>query len=85
MRILRQEGTRVGLKEQFSILDSDDVLGVLRDAGGTVDANQAKSWQWTISMWKNQGLTADQALAIAKDDHERSAAPSSSRPTSAMR
>lgn len=74
VRILRQEGTRVGLKEQFSILDSDDVLGVLRDAGGTVDANQAKSWQWTISMWKNQGLTADQALAIARDDHERSAA-----------
>ncbi|MBB4843093.1 ATP-dependent DNA helicase Rep [Paucibacter oligotrophus] len=74
VRILRQEGTRVGLKEQFSILDSDDVLGLLRDAGGTVDANQARSWQWTISLWKNQGLTAKQALLAAKDDHERSAA-----------
>lgn len=74
VRILRSEGTRIGLKEQFSILDSDDVLSVLRDAGGTVDANQAKSWQWTISLWKNQGLTAKQALAIAKDENERTAA-----------
>lgn len=74
VRILRQEGTRVGLKEQFSILDSDDVLGLLRDAGGTADANQAKSWQWTISMWKNQGLTPKQAMAMARDDNERAAA-----------
>ena len=34
MRILRSDGTKVGLKEQFSILDADDVMGVLRDAGG---------------------------------------------------
>ena len=74
VRILRREGTLVGLKEQFSILDSDDVLGVLRDAGGTLDANQAKAYQWTISAWKNQGLTSNQALAMAKDEHERAAA-----------
>jgi ATP-dependent DNA helicase Rep len=74
VRILRSEGARVGLKEQFSILDSDDVLAVLRDAGGTVDAKQAQRWQWTISLWKNQNLTARQALAIAKDDDERAAA-----------
>ncbi|MDI4634351.1 UvrD-helicase domain-containing protein [Pelomonas sp. V22] len=74
VRILREEGTRVGLKEQFSILDSDDVLGVLRDAGGTTDANQAKSWQWTISLWKNMGLNAAQAAAQAKDENERTAA-----------
>ncbi|MBT9491033.1 MAG: UvrD-helicase domain-containing protein [Paucibacter sp.] len=74
VRILRREGPLVGLKEQFSILDSDDVLGVLRDAGGTLDANQAKAYQWTISGWKNQGLTSNQALAMAKDEHERAAA-----------
>ena len=28
VRILRSEGERLGLKEQFSILDSDDVLGM---------------------------------------------------------
>ncbi|WP_397533921.1 ATP-dependent helicase [Roseateles sp.] len=74
VRILRSEGQLVGLKEQFSILDSDDVLGLLRDAGGTTDAKQARSWQWTISLWKNQGLTAKQALLAAKDEDERAAA-----------
>ncbi|MBV8470289.1 MAG: UvrD-helicase domain-containing protein [Burkholderiaceae bacterium] len=74
VRMLREEGSRVGLKEQFSILDSDDVLSVLRDAGGTTDANQARSWQWTISLWKNQGLTAEMALKAAKDENERVAA-----------
>ncbi len=74
VRILRQEGTRVGLKEQFSILDSDDVLSVLKDAGGTTDANQAKGWQWTISLWKNTGIDSTQALGVAKDENERVAA-----------
>ena len=74
VRLLREEGTRVGLKEQFSILDSDDVLGVLRDAGGTTDANMVKQWQWTISLWKNMGLNAEMALKAAKDEQERVAA-----------
>ena len=60
VRILRADGTRIGLKEQFSILDSDDVLGVLRDAGGTTDAATARRWQWTISLWKNRGWTASE-------------------------
>ena len=33
VRMLREDGSHLGLKENFSILDSDDVLGVLRDAG----------------------------------------------------
>jgi ATP-dependent DNA helicase Rep len=74
VRLLREDGTKLGLKEQFSILDSDDVLGVLRDAGGTTDAKIARQWQWTISLWKNQGLNAAQALAVAKDEDEQLAA-----------
>jgi ATP-dependent DNA helicase Rep len=74
VRMLREDGTRLGLKEQFSILDSDDVLGVLRDAGGTTDAQVARRWQWTISLWKNQGLHAASAEAAAQDDEERIAA-----------
>ena len=58
VRILRSHGERVGLKPQFSILDSDDVLGILRDAGGCTDNALARRWQWTISRWKNDGLTA---------------------------
>ncbi|MFG6448730.1 ATP-dependent helicase [Roseateles sp. BYS180W] len=74
VRILREDGRHLGLKEQFSILDSDDVLSVLRDAGGTTDAATAKSWQWTISLWKNQNLSPQQALAYAQDDMQRAAA-----------
>ncbi len=74
VRMLRESGQKVGLKENFSILDSDDVLGVLRDAGGTTDAALARRWQWAISLWKNQGLDADGAEAAAKDDDERVAA-----------
>ena len=74
VRMLRTDGTRLGLKEQFSILDSDDVLGVIRDAGGCTDNALARRWQWTISLWKNQGLDADGADRAAADDNERVAA-----------
>lgn len=71
VRMMRQDGAVLGLKPQFSILDADDVTGILKDAGGSTDAASAKQWQWTISAWKNAGLNAAQALAQAKDDNER--------------
>jgi ATP-dependent DNA helicase Rep len=74
VRMLRQDGERIGLKPNFSILDSDDVLGVMRDAGGTTDAKLARRWQWTISLWKNQGLDASAAEAQAGSDDEAVAA-----------
>jgi ATP-dependent DNA helicase Rep len=74
VRLLREDGERIGLKPQFSIFDSDDVLGVLRDAGGSTDLATARRWQWTISLWKNQGLNVEQAAAAAQDDDERTAA-----------
>src|SRR5436853_143263 len=74
VRILRSEGARLGLKEQFSILDSEDVLGILKDAGGCSDNALARRWQWTISLWKNQGLASEQAEAVAANDDERVAA-----------
>ncbi|MFY9511204.1 MAG: UvrD-helicase domain-containing protein [Rubrivivax sp.] len=74
VRLLRSDGTRLGLKEQFSILDSDDVLSVLKDAGGSNDNALARRWQWTISLWKNQGLDSAGAAAAAADDDEAVAA-----------
>ena len=71
VRMLREDGQALGLKPRFSILDSDDVTSILKDAGGSVDAATARHWQWTISRWKNEGLNADQALAAAKDEDER--------------
>ena len=74
VRMLRQDGERIGLKPNFSILDSDDILGVIRDAGGCTDNALARRWQWTISLWKNQGLDADAAERAAASDDERVAA-----------
>jgi ATP-dependent DNA helicase Rep len=74
VRLLREDGERVGLKPQFSILDADDILGVLRDAGGCTDNAQARRWQWAISLWKNQGLNSDGAAAVTANDDERTAA-----------
>jgi ATP-dependent DNA helicase Rep len=71
VRLLRADGERIGLKPNFSILDSDDVLGVLREAGGTTDAALARRWQWAISLWKNQGLDASAAEGVAASDDER--------------
>ncbi|WP_290872498.1 ATP-dependent helicase, partial [Aquabacterium sp.] len=70
VRLLREDGAVLGLKPQFSILDSDDVTSILRDAGATTDAKLARSWQWTISLWKNNGLNSSQALSQCKTDEE---------------
>ncbi|PQA81143.1 ATP-dependent DNA helicase Rep [Limnohabitans sp. TS-CS-82] len=74
VRMLRQDGGVMGLKPQFSIMDSADVTGILKDAGGTTDIATARQWQWTISLWKNMGLNSVQAMAQAKDDNERTIA-----------
>jgi ATP-dependent DNA helicase Rep len=74
VRMLRADGERLGLKPAFSIMDSDDVLGILREAGGTTDAKLARQWQWTISLWKNQGLDSEGAGRVAANADEQVAA-----------
>ena len=74
VRILRAEFEKLGLKQQFSILDSDDVLGILKEAGASSDNALARRWQWAISLWKNQGLNSAQAEAVAANADEQVAA-----------
>ncbi len=74
VRLLREDGAALGLKPQFSILDSDDVLSLLKDCGATTDAATARQWQWAISRWKNAGLDAAAALAQAASEGERQTA-----------
>jgi ATP-dependent DNA helicase Rep len=71
VRLLRQDGAVLGLKPQFSILDTDDITSILKDCGATSDGNTARQWQWAISAWKSAGLNAAQALAQAANDNER--------------
>jgi ATP-dependent DNA helicase Rep len=74
VRMLREDGQRLGLKAQFSILDADDVLGVLRDVGGSTDNKTARQWQWTISLWKNQGFNSDTVRSALQNAEEEVAA-----------
>ncbi len=74
VRLLREDGQVLGLKKNFSILDTDDITSLLKDCGGTTDANTARAWQWTISGWKSAGLSAAEALKQARDENERVAA-----------
>jgi ATP-dependent DNA helicase Rep len=71
VRMLREGGHELGLKPHFSILDSDDVFSMIKDAGGGTDSASARQHQWAISAWKNAGLNSADALAQAKDDNER--------------
>lgn len=71
VRLLREDGEALGLKKQFSILDTDDITSLLKDCGGTTDAATARGWQWTISAWKSAGLSAADALKQARDENER--------------
>ena len=71
VRLLREDGKALGLKSQFSILDTDDITSILKDCGGTTDSATARQWQWTISGWKGAGLNSEQALAQARDENER--------------
>lgn len=74
VRLLREDGQSVGLKSQFSILDTDDITSILKDCGGTTDTATARHWQWTISAWKGAGLNAAQALAQASSENDRAIA-----------
>ncbi len=74
VRILREDGQSLGLKPQFSILDSDDVASLLREAGGTTEIKQARAWAWRISQWKSALLDPRQAAAQARDPEDVQAA-----------
>ena len=74
VRMLREDGEALGLKPQFSILDSDDVASLLREAGGTTEIKQARAWAWRISQWKSALLDPRQAAQQARDPEEVQAA-----------
>ncbi|WP_374659273.1 ATP-dependent helicase [Inhella sp.] len=74
VRFLREEGPQLHLKPQFSILDADDALNLIRDCAPTTDVRLPKLWQRQISLWKNEGMDAAAATAAAESDMERQAA-----------
>lgn len=74
VRLLREEARLVGLKPQFSILDSDDALAIVQDLLATTDKARLRSVQSTISLWKNALVEPDEAERNAASATELDAA-----------
>ena len=70
VRMLRQEGGSIGLKKNYSIMDSDDTAGILTQLLATTDRKVARTAQFQISLWKNAGLDPDDAATQAKTEDE---------------
>ncbi|MFL9993076.1 UvrD-helicase domain-containing protein [Paraburkholderia sediminicola] len=74
VQILRQEAEHVGLKPQFSIMDSDDCFGMIQEQVGSTDKGFIRKIQSIISLWKNGMVMPEQAIAIAANEDEHQAA-----------
>ncbi|MBN8476285.1 UvrD-helicase domain-containing protein [Sulfuritalea sp.] len=74
VRILRQEAGKLGLKPGFSILDAADTAALYQELAGNVDKLRLRALQSRVSLWKNQLVEPEAALAEAADDIESTAA-----------
>lgn len=74
VQILRREAQFVGLKERFSIMDSDDCFAIVQDLAVSTDKPVIRRLQHQISLWKNALLSPDQALNQAQDEQQAQAA-----------
>lgn len=74
VKILRQEAQALGLKDRFSIMDSDDCFSLVQDLALTTDKQLIRRIQSAMSLWKNGLIDPDAAISLAKDDDEATAA-----------
>src|SRR5471030_1604829 len=69
-----QAADGVGLKDRFSIMDSDDCASLVQDLAITTDKQLIRRIQTAISLWKNGLVDPEIALQQAKDEDEAQAA-----------
>ena len=74
VKILRQEASGVGLKDRFSIMDSDDCFALVSDLAITTDKQLVRQIQNAISLWKNGLVDPELAIKNAQDEDEAQAA-----------
>lgn len=74
VNILRREAAALGLKDRFSIMDSDDCFAIVQDLSATTDKAAIRRMQNHMSLWKNGLISPEQALQEAKDEVEAQAA-----------
>src|SRR5450830_1516148 len=74
VKILRQEAQNLGLKDRFSIMDSDDCFSLVQDLAVTTDKQLIRRIQNAMSLWKNGLIDPEVALKNAVDEDEAQAA-----------
>ena len=74
VQILRREAGEIGLKDRFSILDSDDCFSLVQDMAMTTDKQLIRRIQNAMSLWKNGLVSPDEAIRNAADAEEAEAA-----------
>ena len=74
LKLLQIEHAKVGLKRGFSVFDSDDSLGQMKDLMPGAKGDAIQAMQGLISRAKNAGLSPEEALAAAQSPREREAA-----------
>ena len=74
LKLLQIEHAKVGLKRGFSVFDSDDSLGQMKDLMPGAKGDAIQAMQGMISRAKNAGLSPEEALAAAQTPREREAA-----------
>ncbi|MGI4938727.1 MAG: UvrD-helicase domain-containing protein, partial [Janthinobacterium lividum] len=73
VKILRQEARNLGLKDRFSIMDSDDCFSLVQDLAVTTDKQLIRRIQGAMSLWKNGLVSPEQAINNAVDEEEAQA------------
>ena len=74
VQILRKEAKELGLKDRFSIMDSDDCFSLVQDLAMTTDKQIIRGIQTAMSLWKNALVDPDTALKQAITEDEAQAA-----------
>lgn len=74
MRILREDALQVGYKKNFSILDSADSAAIFTELSGSSGKEMVFKLRHRISLWKNDLISPEMAIASAKDDWQTHAA-----------
>ncbi len=74
VNILRREARELGLKDRFSIMDSDDCFSLVQDLAITTDKQLIRRIQTAMSLWKNGLINPDDALKNAVTEDEAQAA-----------
>jgi len=76
LNFLRREGQTVGLKPNFTIMDTADTQQLIKELlkKHDIDAELLTSLQQQLSSWKNRLITPDQALSRAQSETEQFAA-----------